>query len=317
LNTLDAYKLDMRAFARWTAAKGAVALPAAPLHLAAYFGRLLDEGKRPSTLRRIAYAIRSYHVAGGYEDPLKHPVVASALAEARAAAARLLPAPPDESIAPALPQRELDLEALRAILRAMDARVDEASENPKAAMTAGEEVRDLRDRAIFTLTFAGALKRDELRLLRYENVRVVPEGLELTVNASPDHQNSARSVVILAGDHGETDPLRHFVRYLKASGITSGFIFRRVYDSGYLGEDALSQSHTSRMWRSRCVAAGLNPNRVSPQSFRSGFIVQCAKRGAPLDVILAQTGHKDASHVYTVLARNNLWPRHAQRYLGM
>jgi integrase len=313
--TIAAYDYDYAAFSRWASARGHVALPASPLLLSEYFA-LLGREKRPTTIQRFYYAMRAKHQSAGHASPTDHPLVREALREAlKVAKGRL---PPSDDPLPALPQRDLEIDQLRLILDAMDRRLAPTEPGPPAQPPSpGERLRDLRDRAILLLLFSGAMKRDEARTLEYGNLEPIPEGLRFFVNASPDRPTAARHVDVLLGDHEETCPVRALLRYLQAADIGGGPVFRRIFDSGDVGESVLSQSRMSKMWEARCKAAGLDPKRVSPRSFRSSFAIAAARNGATLDALLKQTGHRNPTNLLRMLRRANLYPNHAQRFTGL
>ena len=88
-NTMRSYRSQWRNFHSWAMARGVVALPADPAHVAAYLAeRIEDLGHKPATLRAAAAAIAFVHKAAGWENPCARPEVKSTLRGATRKAGR-------------------------------------------------------------------------------------------------------------------------------------------------------------------------------------------------------------------------------------
>ena len=60
-----------------------------------------------------------------------------------------------------------------------------------------------------------------------------------------------------------------------------------------------------------CWAAGLNAGAFGAHSLRAGFITPAAERGAPLDRIMHQRGHRDPATVLGYIRRAGAFKDHA------
>jgi integrase len=155
----------------------------------------------------------------------------------------------------------------------------------------GASLRDLRNRAILLLGFAGALRRSELVALNVEDFEWTAEGVLITIRRSKtDQEGLGRKVAIPRGEHA--CPVAALGAWLDAAGITEGAIFRRVLNKR-------AQRVTDRRLASRNVAAivkqgaarlGFDPATFGGHSLRSGLVTIAVKRGVNLMKICDQTG---------------------------
>ncbi len=183
-NTRRTYRGQWRRFAAWCTARGARALPASPVLVAAYLtGRA--ETARISTVRVAAAAIAAVHRAGGLEDPAAAPGVRAALAGiARQQAAR-----PDAAPRQAAPLSLAGAAALMA-LAPWPRRTGRGVESAKVAGRRG-----LEDRAIVALSFCAGLRRSEIAALRWRDVSPAAPWrgqLKVRVRASKTNPEAAR-----------------------------------------------------------------------------------------------------------------------------
>jgi site-specific recombinase XerD len=157
--TQAAYGSDFRIFEAWCRQRG---LRALPVTAAALCGFLADEaaaGKRASTLGRRLAAIRYFHRAAGYDTPTG-----------------------DEKV-------KAVLSGIRRTIGAAPVRKKAATADITIAMAAtGTSLRELRDRAVLLLGFAGAFGRSELIALDVAEIEDLPEGLLITIRRSKTDQ---------------------------------------------------------------------------------------------------------------------------------
>ena len=89
-NTKAIYRGQWHRFAAWARARGVRALPAAPVHVAAYLAERIERaGHRPATLRTATAAIAFIHRAAGLADPCAAPEVRRTLHGATRKAGRM------------------------------------------------------------------------------------------------------------------------------------------------------------------------------------------------------------------------------------
>jgi integrase len=83
--------------------------------------------------------------------------------------------------------------------------------------------------------------------------------------------------------------------WLKASGISSGALFRRIRKGGQIGE-GLSGAAVREIVKERCALAGV-VGEFSAHSLRSGFITEAGRQNMPLAETMAMTGHHSVATV--------------------
>ncbi|MCR9093366.1 MAG: site-specific integrase [bacterium] len=196
-----------------------------------------------------------------------------------------------------------------------------APANRKDAATA-DRVRDMsnacssdllgiRDRALILLGFASALRRSELIALTVEDTEWTPRGLLLTIRSSKtDQEGQGRQIAILPGRSPETCPLRALLIWLEAGGIAEGCLLRRVDRHGNVGE-SLGDRAVGEIVKRLAKRAGLDPARFGGHSLRAGFITSAVDRGARVDRVMDQTGHRTAAMIRTYTRRTDAFEDHA------
>lgn len=81
--------------------------------------------------------------------------------------------------------------------------------------------------------------------------------------------------------------------WLKASGIASGPLFRRILKNGKLGADGLSGTAVRDLVKARCALG----EDFSVHSLRSGFVTEAGRQNMPLQETMAMTGHRSTDTV--------------------
>src|SRR6201982_2942230 len=143
--TQAAYGSDFRIFAAWCRDRGQRALPPPAAALCGFLPDEAAAGKRASPLGRRLAAIRYFHRAAGYDTPTA-----------------------DEKV-------KAVLSGIRRTIGAAPVRKKAATADITIAMAAtGTSLRELRDRAVLLLGFAGAFRRSELVALDVADIEDVP-----------------------------------------------------------------------------------------------------------------------------------------------
>src|SRR5262249_52803086 len=155
----------------------------------------------------------------------------------------------------------------------------------------GGGLKDIRDRALLLIGFAGALRRSELVALDVGDVEHERQGIVLRLQRPKTDQD--RQGQTIAIPHGRTRwcPVAALDAWLAASAITVGAIFRPVDRHGRVHDIRLSGEAVSLVIRERLAAAGLDPTGYSGHSLRSGLATSAAQAGVPAWRIKAQTRH--------------------------
>jgi integrase len=273
-NTRRAYGHDWRAFEAWCAQHQLAALPTTPDVLALYLTHLAELGRRPSTIRRARVAIGLEHGLRGEERPDQHAGI-----------------------------RQLE----RGIGRTLGAREDGAppllaEQLAQVVKTLGKSPRDVRDRALLLVGFAGAFRRGELAAFNITDVRFTGEGLELLVRRSKEDQlGKGETTVIPYGTSPATCPVRALEAWIGRVGRPSGPLFR-VVSGGAIEHARISERCVSRAVQ-RAVARASLEGHYSAHSLRCGLATTAYAHGVSEREIQLQGRWRD--------------PRSVQRYVRL
>lgn len=256
-NTRRAYQADLAHFEAWGGR-----IPAAPGAIASYLAAHADTLSVATLARRVA-TISKAHEANGLPNPCRSEIVRATLRGIK----RLRGTAQREA-------KPLLREDLFLVLDAM-------SSAPK----------DVRDRMLLLLGFAGGFRRSELVSLDLADVEQVRQGIVVTLRRSKTDQDGAGRKVGIP--HGRTRycPVAALNAWLARSAIENGLIFRPVDRHGHIHPERLSSEAVSLVIRERLAAAGIDPAGFSGHSLWAGFATSAAQAGVSTLKIRAQTGH--------------------------
>jgi len=198
--TLRAYKADWANFEAWCRERNLGPMPSTPEIVGAY---LADAGRgyALSTLRRRVAAIARAHRMARQPLDTRHP----AIRETLRGIARTHGEPPRRSAA-------LTTEEIK-----------------RLSAVCGTDVAGIRDRALFLVGFAGALRRSELVGLDVEHVTRTPEGMRLLIiRSKTDKEGAGAEIGIARGHSAATCPVAALGLWLEKAEIKAGPIFRKV-----------------------------------------------------------------------------------------
>jgi integrase len=155
----------------------------------------------------------------------------------------------------------------------------------------GSRLKDVRDRALLLLGFAGGFRRSELIGLNFGDVVLVRQGLEVTLRRSKTDQNGVGRKIGIPHGRGRWCPVVALEQWHAASSITEGPVFRPVDRHGRVGLNRLSGEGVCLVVRERVHAAGIDPGDYSGHSLRAGLATSAAQAGVSTWKIRQQTGH--------------------------
>jgi site-specific recombinase XerC len=266
--TLRAYDADWRHFAAWCDRRGATALPAAPATVAAYLaaharGSGGVRRLRLTTLQRRLAAIGAYHSAGRRPNPVKTPEV-----QATWHGIRREHGWSQDAAAPAV------TEVLRRLLATCDTR----------------RYIGLRDRAMLLIGFAALLRRSELVALDVTDLMLVPDGLEVHVGRTRSRAGPRGDDVraVPYGRHAETCPVKAWLAWRDAAGLTEGPAFRPVHPRLRISVPDDGAAGAARAAARRRAAIQAAPRLTDLAVYRA---VQTAARRANLAAPRKYRGH--------------------------
>jgi len=236
----------------------------------AVYARILAAANTPKTLILRRAAIRYLHRVAGCPVPTDDSCVAETLAGIQRTAAR--------QGQHARKKKAATVQVLRRLLAPM-----------------GDDLPAQRDRALLLVGFAGALRRSELVGIRVEDLEHTERGLRLRLAQTKVSQTD---VVTVPLPYGETElcPVRALERWIAASGITEGPVFRRIWRAKAtgavlqsreqeppplprLGSDALTARALALIVQARAVAAGFARLELGGHSLKRGALTTGMDRG--------------------------------------
>jgi integrase len=210
--TLRAYATDLANFEVWCGRHGLTPMPATPEVVSAYLAAAGEGYAMPTLRRRVAAIARACGVAGHPLDT-KHPAIR---------------------------------ETLRGIGRkhgtpSRRAAALTTAEVRKLSRACGTDLAGARDRALFLIGFAGALRRSELVGLDMAQATWTGDGLTLLIERSKtDKAGEGAEIAISRGRSEETCPVTALQAWLTAAEITAGPLFRKVNRGGAVEPARLS-----------------------------------------------------------------------------
>ena len=276
-NSRRAYLSDLAHFENWGGS-----LPSSDKMLASYFASHAETFRVATLVRRLT-SISKAHEARGYESPARSSLVKATL---RGIKRR-------QGIA----QRQakpLLKEDLIAVLDAM-----------------GDTLRDVRDRALLLMGFAGAFRRSELVAIDKDDIGRVRQGIIVNLKRSKtDQTHKGRQVAIPRG-RSRWCPVSALDTWLERSGTSDAAVFRSVNRHGAVGNVRLSAEAVSLVIKQRIAAIGLDPTAYSGHSLRAGFVTSAAQASVPTWRIRQQTGHTSDAMLQRYIREGELFVRNA------
>jgi len=296
-NTRRAYEADLRHFRAWGGR-----VPSTPETLARYLADCAASMK-VTTLFRHAVAIGQAHAVRGMSNPASAPLVKAMLRGIR----RQHGAAPHQA-------KPLTTANLKKLVLPIATYADS---------------RNIRDRALLLVGFAGAFRRSELVNLTLSDIACNRHGLVLHLRASKtDSARFGRHIAVPYG-HGSLCPVRALKSWLEVVKIAEnicisaskssryndggGALFRRIDRHGVIGRGALSGAAVNLILKTRMAEVGLNAEGYSAHSLRAGLVTSAAMAGVPTWQIQRQTGHTTTQMVTRYIRSVGLFDGNAAR----
>ncbi|MGS2644487.1 tyrosine-type recombinase/integrase [Streptosporangium sp. LJ11] len=298
-NTRRAYERQWTAFSTWCIEHGRVEMPATGNTLAEYVETLCAADRAPASIEQAIACVRTMHRLAGHHnqpftDAARLGLRAYKRARAEAGTRGQREAPP------------VGIDALRAMVSACDL-------NTRTG---------LRDRLLLVLGLALMGRRSELVALTCDDVRQVPDGLEVTIRTSKtDKDSRGETVAIPRGSHPLTDPVAvwsDWITVLTEAGETSGRLLRRIDRHGNLGP-RLGADAVNVIVRDLAVRAAVpGADTFTAHSLRAGGATVAYAAGVPVSVIAKHGRWAPASPVVLRYIRAvDRWRDNAMRGVGL
>ena len=274
-NTLRAYQADFRDFSNFCNQNGFKEMPTEPKILSLYLTHLSAASKYSTLKRRIA-SIGVLHKMRGHYLDTKHPIIIENLM-----GIKRKNGVNQKGKKPLLIN---DLKLLINVIHQYQKNTDKL----------------LRDKALLLIGFAGGFRRSELVQIEYEDLDFVSEGLKIFIKRSKTDQSGEGSTKgIPYFDNQNYCPVIALKEWLKHSNIKIGKIFN------------VSDKTVALIIKKYSNLAGLDSNKYSGHSLRSGFATSAAEAGAEERSIMAMTGHKSTEMVRRYIKEANLFKNNA------
>jgi len=274
-NTIRAYKSDFKDFSMFCAKNGFSSLPTEPKIISLYV-TYLSSGRKISTLKRRIASISVVHRLKGHYIDTKHPIIIENLMGIRRKTGSF-----QKSKKPIL------INELKQIIKAIDT-------------TNKNKGRVLRDKAIILTGFSGGFRRSELVSIDYNDLEFVSEGVKIFIKRSKTDQSGEGMIKALPYfDNKEFCPVTFLKKWLDISKIRNGLIFN------------ISDKSVALLIKKYASVAGLDSEKYSGHSLRSGFATVSAEFGADERSIMTMTGHKTTQMVRRYIQEANLFKNNA------
>jgi len=274
LNTLRAYKADYRDFALFCIKHGFKSMPTEPKVVSLYLTHLSQTSKF-STLKRRLASISVVHKLSGHYIDTKHPMITENLMGIKRVKGSYQKA-----------KKPILVNDLKLIVDVIN--------NDK------NEKRRAKNRALILVGFAGGFRRSELVAIMIEDIDFVPEGVKIFIKRSKtDQSGEGMTKGIPYFSNSDYCPVISLKNWIQKSEIKSGKIFD------------ISDKSVALIIKKYTAIAGLDSNKYSGHSLRSGFATSAAELGAEERSIMAMTGHKTTQMVRRYIQEANLFKNNA------
>lgn len=265
-NTLKMLETNIRRFQSWCEENQLRTLPASTETVCDYLIHLADSGRKVSTLQSAAWAIGKAHSQSGQSNPCETVEVKDHLAGIK----RLL----------------------------AEAKSNQARIEKKGAFTI-EEIRTCRfedsllgkrDKALLLIGFAGGFRRSELAGISVEDITDDPRGLMIHLHQTKSNQDA--DVPIVKGKVPAWCPVIAFKKYLEASGIESGPLFRSIRRGNHLTAQGVDGVTINRIVKKYVEQLGFDPADYGAHSLRAGCATFFLENGAAPYIVQKHLRHK-------------------------
>ena len=273
-NTLRAYKADYKDFALFCIKHGFKSMPSEAKVVSLYLTHLSKKSKF-STLKRRLASISVIHKLSGHYIDTKHPMITENLMGIKRVKGTHQKA-----------KKPILINDLKSMVNVID-----KDKNEK---------RRLKNRTLILVGFAGGFRRSELVEILYEDIDFVTEGAKIFVRRSKtDQSGEGMTKGIPYFSNPEYCPVVSLKKWIEKSEIKSGKIFD------------ISDKSVALIVKKYAGLAGLDSNKYSGHSLRSGFATSTAELGAEERSIMAMTGHKTTQMVRRYIQEANLFKNNA------
>ncbi len=273
-NTLRAYKADFRDFALFCEQNAFKSMPTEPKIITLYLTHLSKSSKF-STLKRRLASISVIHKLNGHYLDTKHPIITENLLGIKRVKGTHQKA-----------KKPILINDLKLIINVIN-----QDKNLK---------NKIKNKALILIGFAGGFRRSELVSITYDDVEFVKEGVKIFVKRSKtDQSGEGMTKAIPYFTSPEYCPVLSLKNWMENKENKTGKIFD------------MSDKNVALIVKRYAALSGLDKQKYSGHSLRSGFATSTAELGAEERSIMAMTGHKTTQMVRRYIKEANLFKNNA------
>lgn len=282
--TKRVYQSDWRIFESWCYQRQYQPTETTPEIVAMFISSQFKDGLHPSTLNRRLAAIKFGFACLDKESPTDNALVKATLKGVRR----------DEKAPPIKSKKA----AVADIIKEM------------AQLCSSNSLRDIRDRAILLLGFAGAFRRSELIAINIEDISYNPNKKGMHINilrSKTDQEGKGDMKIIMPAKDKIFCPILAVNKWLDKSQLKDGALFRGITKHNKINDTRICANVIYYLIKRCAVELGLNIDDFSPHSLRAGFVTSAYENKAMLTKIMEQAHMKSMQTAQRYI-------RHAQRY---
>jgi integrase len=180
---------------------------------------------------------------------------------------------------------------------------------------AADGLTGLRDRALWLLAFGIAGRSAEVSALNAEGITLEAKGLRVTVPSVKGLPG--RKATVAYGSNPDTCPVRAWLTWKTAVGVTEGPAFLPIDQWGHMGSRRLTPEACRKIISRNAARAGVEA-RLTGHSMRAGFITASRVAGKREEKIREQSGHAENSPVFWRYIRDaDAWVDAASEGIGL
>ena len=155
--------------------------------------------------------------------------------------------------------------------------------------------KNIRDKAIIALGFAGAFRRSELCAIDVEHLKWVFREKQKIVlielkRSKTDQEGRGMTKAIFPSKDTPYSPTELLKRWLKIRG-SYGALFTRILKGEHMTDERLTPQSVRLIVKQTAARAGLSLD-LTAHSLRSGFVTTAIRQGKTERSIMNQTGHR-------------------------
>ena len=268
--TRRAYTSRLKRFVNWCNDKGlSSTYPIALEILAMYITDMAGDGLSNATITQTMAAISTTHKAQGLTSPTESLLVKKVLKGFRREYGTA--------------HNKHDAATVEVVRYLLNSIPDDKS--PK----------NVRDKAIIALGFAGAFRRSELCAIDVENLKwVFREKQEIVLielkRSKTDQEGRGMTKAIFPSKDTPYSPTELLKRWLNIRG-RYGALFTRILKGEHITDERLTPQSVRLIVKHTAAKAGLSLD-LTAHSLRSGFVTTAIRQGKTERSIMNQTGHR-------------------------